>query len=703
MPMNNILVTEKPGADISLYDIIHYNAWSCKGTEKADHLFVVYRDKQGVKRVSPIKDPSMEIYFVKPEHRSSFMTPREYYPMENVYAAKVSARDVLKRVYTEMSKSDDRVARQLKHVYQAAIDTKQFHSRKEIHKWPYVLMSDLDVVSYYWIQLGYHYNLMHGHIIDKCFADIENDVFGLTSAEQAANMDPVNAVTLIFIFDDNRMGGPRQAEVHTYLLRNHKRYPQQAEFERSLDKFYQACHDNFDKQSVKKSGKVKEIEVRAKYQIHMCNTERELLQSVFDHINKEKPDICEFWNMPYDMPKMRDRMEILGMNPVHVMSDSDFFPKSMQFAQFHIDNRPIDIANRNSYIRMTTTTQYVDQMQNYAAIRKGMKAYGSNSLDNIANIELGAGKWKFRKGITVTNAAIYDYWNFVLYNIRDVWSQVLIDMTTNDTMTIIYDMNQWNCPIHNLMKQTKYQRFIYYTNYLRKNFVPGNNVNTNYSRYTNEDEQEQALEITRRKKIRLALDRAGLDPDDVSELMSDPDSLSEALAELGIDDDDVDPDDVDVNTVVTEEVTKAAETTMAVFEDSINRKLPLPGGLVGDPDNNSQNGIELVKGVPSKHFYGEVTDMDYASEYPWVKCTRSVSRSTQIGRLIIPERISPYQNMLPLGQQKRPADNRAYIPGAEFTSDYISQDWLSFGATWFNLPLADEMSDIIKKKLGGTT
>ena len=95
--------------------------------------------------------------------------------------------------------------------------------------------------------------------------------------------------------------------------------------------------------------------------------------------------------------------------------------------------------------------------------------------------------------------------------------------------------------------------------------------------------------------------------------------------------------------------------------------------------------------------------MDYASEYPWVKCTRSVSRSTQIGRLIIPERISPYQNMLPLGQQKRPADNRAYIPGAEFTSDYISQDWLSFGATWFNLPLADEMSDIIKKKLGGTT
>ena len=79
------------------------------------------------------------------------------------------------------------------------------------------------------------------------------------------------------------------------------------------------------------------------------------------------------------------------------MSNSKYYREDIQFAQFHMDNRPVDISNRNSYIRMTSPTQYVDQMQNYAVIRKGRKSYGSNRLDNIAKIELGMGKWSFKK------------------------------------------------------------------------------------------------------------------------------------------------------------------------------------------------------------------------------------------------------------------------------------------------------------------
>ena len=66
MGMENIL-PEKKHSEISMYDIIHYNAWSCRGEEKVDHLFVVYRDKDGKKKVYPIKAPAMEIYFVKDE------------------------------------------------------------------------------------------------------------------------------------------------------------------------------------------------------------------------------------------------------------------------------------------------------------------------------------------------------------------------------------------------------------------------------------------------------------------------------------------------------------------------------------------------------------------------------------------------------------------------------------------------------------
>lgn len=693
MSMTNILPAPD-GSKVTLYDILLYNQWQHKGAEEKDHLFIVYRDEKGKKHVHTIKDPAMEIYFVKPEYRKNFMTPREYLPMDMVYPAKVSARRVLNRVYDEMKFSNDPVGQQLRRVYQNAIQTQQFRAKKEILKWPYTLMSDMNVVEYYWCHLGYHYDLMHGHVIDKCFADIENDIYGLSSAQQADNQDPVNAVTLIFTFDENGPNRGRKTEVHTYLLRDHHRYPQQKEFEQNLDKFYATCHEMFDEQTIIKNKKKKVIKLDATYQIHMCDTESELLSNVFRHINLEKPDICEFWNMPYDMPKMKARMEKLGMDPADHMCDNELFSKSTRFIQFHMDTRPIDIADRNSHIRMTSTTQYVDQMQNYAGIRKGRKAYGSNSLDNIANIELGMGKLKFKKGVNVRNAAIKDYWHFVLYNIRDVWCQHLIDFVTNDTMAIVYDMNQQNCPLHHLTKQTKYQKYIYYAWYLRKGFVPGNNVNTNYARFNSEEEQERAMAAVARRKIRAVLDKMGLEEDDITEIMSDQESLNEFMTEA-----EESEQEENLNDVAADEIDHAYKDAQDIYNDSTSRNLQLVGGLIGDPNFNSANGTELIDGVPNKHVFDEVMDEDYASEYPWAKYTRSLSRSTQIGRLIIPHRVSQYQNLLPLGQKKRVVDNRAYIPGAEFASDYLSHDWLSFAAVWFNLPLTDEMSELLEKAL----
>lgn len=710
MSMEYIL-DEREGAELTIYDIIarrFYDKDERGRSFQRIELFIVYRNTKGEKIIKRIIDPVMEIYFVKPEYRNQFLTPREYLEMDKLYSVKVPATQVLNRVYKEMCKSDDPVAKQLIKVYNNAVTTKNFGARKEIFKWPYTLMSDMDVVEYYWIQLGYHYRLNHGHTINQAFADIENDIYGLTSAQQEMNMDPVNACTVIFAYDKNQ-SKPRDYEVYTYLLRNHKRYPQQKDFEEKLGKFYATCHEKFDHQTVIKKGKPKVIDVPAQYHVVMCDTEEELLTNIFEKINSEKPDICQFWNMPYDMPKMYNRMGNLGMNPVQVITDGDMFPEESRFIQWHIDNRAIDIAERNSYIRMTSTTQYIDQMQNYAGIRKGRKAYGSNKLDNIANIELGMGKWKFPKGIDVTNACIKDYWNFVLYNIRDVWCQVLIDQVTNDSMTIIYDMNQQNCPLYHLVKQTRYQKYIYYCNYMRKGFIPGNNVNTNYIRFRSEEEQEQANIAAQKRRIREQLDKAGVDPDDIEQIMSE---LSEDdLGSYDVEDDpelqdlknsDTESDTIDseLNDIAVAEIAKAASDSLVNYNDKPDRKLPLQGGLVGNPNYNSANGTELIPGIPSKHVQDDVMDQDYASEYPWAKYTRSLSRSTQIGRLIIPHKVSDLQCKLPLGMVKRPSDNRNYIPGAEFTSDYISQDYLMFGMVWFDLPGVNEMNRIMDQELG---
>lgn len=704
MPVNGMthILPEKEGAPVNVFNVLEYNQFKCHGEQQENELFIVYRNSEGEKKVHSIKDPPMEIYFVKPEYRKEFLTPREYYPIDRTYPAKVPARSVLRRIYSEMKAQPDMVGSQLMNVYNNAQATGQFRARKEILKWPYALMGDMDTESYYWVQLGTHYDLSQGAVIDKCFADIENDIYKLNSTEQAMNMDPVNACTLIFSYDNRGPFKKLKPQVFTFLLRDHKRYPQQADFEKRLTEFYATCHECFDEQTVIKKNKKKIIRVEADYHIVMCNTEQELLKGIFDKINEYKPDVCEFWNMPYDMPKMKARMEILGMDPVEVISDSDFFPREIQFVQFHMDNRPIDISERNSYIRASTTTQYIDQMQNYAGIRKGRKSYGSNKLDNIANIELGMGKWSFPKGIDVTNACILDYWDFVLYNIRDVWCQYLIDFVTNDTMSLIYDMNQHNCPLHHLVKQTKYQKQIYYAGYLRRGFVPGHNINVNYTRYETEEEEEAANEARKRRQLRLFLDQQGFDADDIEEAMSQGEDAVNSLVEAGIRPSDEDgSDDDEIKEIVEVEAATALDENLAIFEDSTERKLTLPGGLVGNPNNNSANGTELIDGVQSKHVFDDVMDEDYASEYPWAKYTRSLSRSTQIGRLIIPHKVSPYQNLLPLGQIKRKEDTKNYIPGAEFTADYLSQDWLSFGAAWFNLPLTDECGNIIDRMLDG--
>ena len=688
MGMNNIL-REPEGSQATIFSVQLYQQYKHRNTGKDDTLFIVYKDAEDKKKVRIIKDPEMEIYFIKPEERTGFMTPREYIEIDKTYSKTVKAKKVLRTIYEELKDCTDRPSQVMKAIYDQSYATGNNSSAKEIFKWPYTCMSDMSVEDYYRVMLGYHYNTMRNHIIDKGYLDIEADIFGLSSTEQAANLDKVNACTLIFNFDSNRKDKIKP-HVFTFLLRDHKRYPQQAHFEANLDKFIQQCHDTFDHQEVEKDGKKRIIDLEAKYHIQLFDRESDLLTAIFQTINKVRPDTMSVWNIGYDIPKLAARMEMNGLNYVDCMCDPAF-PQEYRFVELNVDNRAeIDIADRKTFIRMASTTCWIDQMQSYAGIRKGRKAYGSNKLDNIARIELGVGKHQFEKGIDVTNAAMKDYWNFVFYNISDVIRQVQIDIVTNDCMSMIYDMNQQNCPLENLFKQTRYQKQIYYTWYLRKGFVPGNNPNVNYIRGETEDYLERMEEIRAARAMRTELDGEEF-ADDETIVESDP--IKAEVNDSGSDDD------------FDETSQQAAETVagdlLSIYNDSIQKKLILPGGLVGNPDFNTATGVELIPGVPSKHVFDDEMDMDFASEYPWAKFTRSLSKSTQIGRLIIPEKISNRQNVLPMGQEKRIEEINSYLPGAEFTADYLSHDIISFGNVWFNLPTVTEMNRKLQERLNG--
>ena len=211
-------------------------------------------------------------------------------------------------------------------------------------------------------------------------------------------------------------------------------------------------------------------------------------------------------------------------------------------------------------------------------------------------------------------------------------------------------------------------------------------------------------EARKRKRLRELLDQKGVDSDDIQELMSgDPDDLINVLESAPDKQLSQEEEDAKLEEAAEEFGGEVVANNIDIYNDSINRKLSLPGGLVGNPNHNTSNGTELLPGQYSKHVQDELMDMDYASEYPWAKFTRSLSRSTQYGRLIIPHKISERQNVLPDGQVKRPEDIRIYLPGAEFTADYISQDYMSFCNVWFNLPdimqCESLVSEILEKDL----
>lgn len=680
MSMTGIL-SEPEGSPVTIFSVQYYQQWKHKNTGKDDVLFITYKDANDEKKIRAIKHPSMEIFFANQDIRDQFHTPREYLPMEDVYSKRVPATRVLSAVWDELSRASDPQSKVLQSIYLQSKDCGNRQAMKEIFKWPYTLMSDMSVEEYYRIMLGCHYNTMRNHIIDKAYLDIEADTLGLTSSEQAANLDRVNACTVIFNFDPNRKVKIKP-QVYTFLLRDHRRYPQQKYFEEHLDEFVKQCHETIDHTTVTKGEKSMVIDFVADYHIELFDDEGKLLNRIFQIINKYRPDTCSVWNIAYDIPKIAARMEMNGINYVDAMCDPTF-PQEYRFVEMNIDTRPgIEIADKKTYIRMASTTSFIDQMQSYGGIRKGQKQFGSSALDNISNIELGLGKLKFTKpGVSVLNAAVESYWEFVLYNIIDVVRQVMIDIVTNDCMAMVYDMNQSNTSLENLTKQTRYQKQIYYTNYLRKGFVPGNNPNVNYVR----GESEEYLE--RMEEARRAREKADQEAEELIIEKEMDESNAEDTSEV-----------YDTNSQkIAEEV---AVGLLDIYNDSIDRKISIPGGMVADPDFNIENGVELIKGVKSKHVMEHIMDMDYASEYPWAKYTRSLSKSTQIGRLIIPEKISDRQNTLPMGQKKRIQEIKAYLPGGEFVSDYLSQNVIALGNVWFNLPTITELHKKLLERKG---
>jgi DNA polymerase elongation subunit (family B) len=120
------------------------------------------------------------------------------------------------------------------------------------------------------------------------------------------------------------------------------------------------------------------------------------------------------------------------------------------------------------------------------------------------------------------------------------------------------------------------------------------------------------------------------------------------------------------------------------FNEKPDKKFP--GAFVADPRRLKDDSKMRIYGAPI-YVFNNLNDFDYASLYPSIIRQFNVAANTQIGLLIIPDKISQYENR---------QNDTSYSRGGQFMEDYQSHVWLEVGSRWFNLANFTELVNDLK-------
>ena len=444
----------KPNKENSmLLDIKYIRENRKNGTP--DCLYVVYKDLDtNAKYLQTVENPKIDIYFEKPEYRN------HDYILESQTLDKLEKRTVYyKDIIREIAKeAGPRAQAALANAY----ETRNFNAIKKLQMYPYVLGSDVDIRAWYRIQWLLKLNNNRVKVIDKGFMDIEADSYGFAGFVDAGQC-PINMVTVI---------NARDKISYTFVLREgrcrsgelyEKQQRELAELEDNLDDFKKELNDLFDE----KYGHLE-------YKLYFYDDERKMLVHLFQMINMIKLDIIGFWNMSFDMPYIIDRMNTLGLDPTEIISHPDFKIKE---CKFHLDKKNFNIKDKNDYLKLTSYTQFICQMELYAAERKGGQELRSTSLNAVSEAELGDKKVDINEEGNIKTIYYTNIRKAIIYNIKDVLLQYGIENKVGDFDTLYIASYENGVAYENVYKQTLSLSSIRYLSYLNQGRITGNNPN----------------------------------------------------------------------------------------------------------------------------------------------------------------------------------------------------------------------------------
>lgn len=437
-----------------------------------DYLYVIWKDiLTGEKKLTAVPEPTMDIYFEKPELRNHNYN-KNYEYEKNLYKKNVKYNNIIPEIANEMGPAGKQYLNQI-------YTTKDFSKLKDFHLYPYVFASDYDIRAFYRMKWLQNLDNQNRKPLTKGFLDIEADsieIPGFTDPKTC----PVDLVTLI---DREEMRS------YTFALVGQEHKPRdtslmskkQRRAEENRIKLYESRHQQEEDLMNNIKGFKKELQEEFSehygpidYNFYFYKDERKLLTHVFQLVNQLKLDFIVVWNISFDIPYMMKRMEVLGMDPKEVMCHPDFPVKTCYFKKDIKNSLP---KNKSDYFYNTGYTIWYDQMILYAAIRKSQKELRSNKLTDVARDEIKDNKLDYSEEGNIKYFPYLNYKKYIKYNIKDVLLQFGIEKRTSDLDTLYVSSYKNATPYEQVFKQTLKLRNIQYIDFLSQGLVPGNNIN----------------------------------------------------------------------------------------------------------------------------------------------------------------------------------------------------------------------------------
>ncbi|MBF1106937.1 MAG: hypothetical protein HXL57_00335 [Solobacterium sp.] len=424
----------------------HRPDWESPG--KHDYASIVFKDvNTGRKWIQTIEDPRYMMYIVKPQYRDYTHYP-SYMPLDRCDQKIVKFKNIINEIV--------KVGGKKLADYKEWCNKNNKSAKKNLHHYPYVLATDYPYTNYFrceWM-LHYHdYDMQYS--LTKVFADIEVDGIDAPGFP-TADICPINAVAVV---------DAETKTVHSFLLRNPEN-PLIEQFEKNLPNFIDKCHNTFD-----------ESYGELNYEIHMYDTEIDMITEVFRLFNTLARDFILFWNMAFDIPYFIDRIKALGHDPMKIMCDPEFIQDELYYRK---DHRHHDFKTKNDVFTCTSKSVYLDQMSQYIKIRKARSELKTVRLNAIAKAELNDEKLDYSDEANIKTLPYENYELFVLYNIKDTLLQYGIEMKTHDIDNVFQRSLINATQYESAFSQTILLKNRAYLSYYKQGFIIGNNNNIDY-------------------------------------------------------------------------------------------------------------------------------------------------------------------------------------------------------------------------------